>query len=128
MLAGQLRHLLSLSHYYCLYYLILLIFLEILQVVLNLGNLQNSHDGRISCLGMSSDGSALCTGSWDKNLKVRTLEKDRFHMIASSVLLNFYVLDTDSSTVTEVLEYRVVKSLLDIDNEYWIEIPAILCS
>jgi len=40
------------------------------EVVLNLGNLQNSHDGRISCLGMSSDGSALCTGSWDKNLKI----------------------------------------------------------
>lgn len=70
---------LSVSRYYCLYYLLLLIFVEILQVVLNLGNLQNSHDGRISCLGMSSDGSALCTGSWDKNLKVRTLKKDRFH-------------------------------------------------
>lgn len=69
---------LSVSHY-CLYYLLLLIFVEILQVVLNLGNLQNSHDGRISCLGMSSDGSALCTGSWDKNLKVRTLKKDHFH-------------------------------------------------
>ncbi|TVT98548.1 hypothetical protein EJB05_56161 [Eragrostis curvula] len=40
------------------------------EVVLNLGNLQNSHDGRISCLGLSSDGSALCTGSWDKNLKI----------------------------------------------------------
>lgn len=40
------------------------------QVVLNLGTLQNSHEGRISCLGLSSDGSALCTGSWDKNLKV----------------------------------------------------------
>ncbi|RZR90217.1 hypothetical protein BHM03_00018064 [Ensete ventricosum] len=40
------------------------------KVVLNLGELQNSHEGRISCLGLSSDGSALCTGSWDKNLKV----------------------------------------------------------
>ncbi|GJN23793.1 hypothetical protein PR202_gb11472 [Eleusine coracana subsp. coracana] len=40
------------------------------QVVLNLGNLQDSHGSRISCLGLSSDGSALCTGSWDKNLKV----------------------------------------------------------
>ncbi|KAF2940587.1 hypothetical protein DAI22_03g283700 [Oryza sativa Japonica Group] len=40
------------------------------EVVLNLGNLQNSHEGRINCLGLSSDGSALCTGSWDKNLKI----------------------------------------------------------
>ncbi|KAG5526622.1 hypothetical protein RHGRI_032779 [Rhododendron griersonianum] len=39
------------------------------KVVLNLGSLQNSHEGRISCLGLSSDGSALCTGSWDTNLK-----------------------------------------------------------
>ncbi|CAL9102293.1 unnamed protein product, partial [Musa textilis] len=40
------------------------------EVVVNLGKLQNSHEGRISCLGLSADGSALCTGSWDKNLKV----------------------------------------------------------
>lgn len=40
------------------------------QVVLNLGSLQNSHDGRVSCLGLSADGSALCTGSWDRNLKI----------------------------------------------------------
>ena len=39
-------------------------------MVLNLGSLQNSHEGRISCLGLSADGSALCTGSWDTNLKV----------------------------------------------------------
>lgn len=40
------------------------------EVVLNLGTLQNSHEGRISCLGLSTDGSALCTGSYDKNLKI----------------------------------------------------------
>ncbi|KAF9620345.1 hypothetical protein IFM89_011080 [Coptis chinensis] len=40
------------------------------EVVLNLGSLQNSHDERVSCLGMSADGSALCTGSWDRNLKI----------------------------------------------------------
>lgn len=39
-------------------------------MVLDLGSLQNSHEGRISCLGLSADGSALCTGSWDTNLKV----------------------------------------------------------
>ncbi|XP_047311943.1 guanine nucleotide-binding protein subunit beta-like [Impatiens glandulifera] len=40
------------------------------QVVLNLGSLQSSHQNRISCLGLSADGSALCTGSWDTNLKI----------------------------------------------------------
>ncbi|KAJ6368653.1 hypothetical protein OIU78_001098 [Salix suchowensis] len=40
------------------------------EVVLNLGSLQNSHEGRISCLGLSADGSALCTGSSDTNLKI----------------------------------------------------------
>ena len=28
------------------------------------------HDNRVSCLGVSSDGMALCTGSWDGSLKV----------------------------------------------------------
>lgn len=40
------------------------------KVVLNLGSLQTSHDGRISCLGLSADGSALCTGSYDSTLKI----------------------------------------------------------
>ncbi|GFY95102.1 GTP binding protein beta 1 [Actinidia rufa] len=43
------------------------------EVVLNLGSLQNSHEARISCLGLSADGSALCTGSWDTNLKASGL-------------------------------------------------------
>ena len=29
------------------------------------------HDNRISCLGISGDGIALATGSWDSLLKVR---------------------------------------------------------
>uniref|UniRef100_A0A7S2DHL8 Guanine nucleotide-binding protein subunit beta-like protein n=1 Tax=Haptolina brevifila TaxID=156173 RepID=A0A7S2DHL8_9EUKA len=28
------------------------------------------HDNRVSCLGISKDGSALCTGSWDSFLKI----------------------------------------------------------
>jgi WD40 repeat protein len=28
------------------------------------------HDNRVSCLGVSSDGMALCTGSWDSLLRV----------------------------------------------------------
>ncbi|CDS03869.1 Putative Guanine nucleotide-binding proteinFT subunit beta [Lichtheimia ramosa] len=30
----------------------------------------NAHENRVSCLGVSSDGMALCTGSWDHLLKV----------------------------------------------------------
>nr|KJB79197.1 hypothetical protein B456_013G037500 [Gossypium raimondii] len=40
------------------------------RVVLNLGSVKNSHENRISCLGLSADGSSLCTGSWDTNLKI----------------------------------------------------------
>jgi len=29
----------------------------------------SGHDNRVSCLGVSSDGMALCTGSWDSFLK-----------------------------------------------------------
>jgi len=28
------------------------------------------HENRVSCLGVSTDGMALCTGSWDSTLKV----------------------------------------------------------
>ena len=28
------------------------------------------HDNRVSCLGCSHDGMALCTGSWDSFLKL----------------------------------------------------------
>jgi guanine nucleotide-binding protein G(I)/G(S)/G(T) subunit beta-1 len=30
----------------------------------------SGHDNRVSCLGVSSDGEALCTGSWDTLLKI----------------------------------------------------------
>jgi guanine nucleotide-binding protein G(I)/G(S)/G(T) subunit beta-1 len=28
------------------------------------------HENRVSCLGVSNDGMALCTGSWDSYLKI----------------------------------------------------------
>ena len=31
------------------------------------------HENRVSCLGVSADGMALCTGSWDSTLRVSTL-------------------------------------------------------
>jgi len=30
----------------------------------------NDHETRVSCLQVSPDGNALCTGSWDHNLKI----------------------------------------------------------
>ena len=44
--------------------------LFLFQVVGNLKTLENAHNARISCLGVADDGSAVCTGSWDRNLKV----------------------------------------------------------
>ena len=35
--------------------------------------LNQAHDSHVSCIGVSPDGAALCTGSWDFNLKVRKL-------------------------------------------------------
>ena len=29
-----------------------------------------NHENRVSCLGMNPDGNALCTGSWDTQLKI----------------------------------------------------------
>ncbi len=31
------------------------------------------HENRVSCLGVSTDGMALCTGSWDSTLRVSNL-------------------------------------------------------
>jgi len=28
------------------------------------------HDNRVSCLGVTDDGMAVCTGSWDSFLKI----------------------------------------------------------
>eukprot|EP00003_Mantamonas_plastica_P021960 TRINITY_DN363_c0_g1_i2.p1 TRINITY_DN363_c0_g1~~TRINITY_DN363_c0_g1_i2.p1 ORF type:complete len:394 (+),score=91.14 TRINITY_DN363_c0_g1_i2:643-1824(+) len=28
------------------------------------------HDNKVSCLGVTTDGTALCTGSWDKHMKI----------------------------------------------------------
>ena len=35
------------------------------------------HENRVSCLGVSADGMALCTGSWDSTLRVRALRRKR---------------------------------------------------
>jgi len=35
-----------------------------------LSTLNPPHENRVSCLGVTSDGRALCTGSWDTTLKI----------------------------------------------------------
>lgn len=37
---------------------------------LTLDNNTQGHENRVSCLGVSKDGKALCTGSWDTFLKI----------------------------------------------------------
>lgn len=32
--------------------------------------LHQAHDGHVSCIGVSPNGDALCTGSWDSNVKI----------------------------------------------------------
>lgn len=29
-----------------------------------------AHENRVSCIGVSTDGMGLCTGSWDSMLKI----------------------------------------------------------
>lgn len=43
------------------------------------------HENRVSCLGVSSDGMALCTGSWDSTLKVSLQLQD-----VEYVLINWF--------------------------------------
>jgi guanine nucleotide-binding protein G(I)/G(S)/G(T) subunit beta-1 len=44
-----------------------------------------AHENRVSCLGVSSDGMALCTGSWDSMLKVI-----EFHLGMGLEVYNFF--------------------------------------
>jgi hypothetical protein len=49
------------------------------------------HSSRVSCLGMASDGSALCTGSWDTSLKVSVLfqRTKSFTVFSNSISVTF---------------------------------------
>jgi hypothetical protein len=49
------------------------------------------HSSRVSCLGMASDGSALCTGSWDTSLKVSMLfqRTKSFTVFSNSISVTF---------------------------------------
>jgi len=37
---------------------------------LSISNQLSGHENRVSCLGVTLDGKALCTGSWDTSLKI----------------------------------------------------------
>eukprot|EP00250_Pteridium_aquilinum_P016859 c23328_g4_i1 orf=224-1360(-) len=47
------------------------------EVVGNLKSLPNAHTSTVSCLGLASDGSALCTASWDRTLKIWAINGNR---------------------------------------------------
>lgn len=38
------------------------------------------HENRVSCLGVSTDGMALCTGSWDSTLRVRLTISSKYNV------------------------------------------------
>jgi WD40 repeat protein len=57
------------------------------------------HDNRVSCLGVSSDGMALCTGSWDSFLKVLS-----------------YIYQQRVSAVFLMLLWSIIRSGLKHDN------------
>lgn len=48
------------------------------------------HENRVSCLGVSPDGMALCTGSWDKLLRVRSAIYSTLLCFASARLFFFF--------------------------------------
>lgn len=65
------------------------------------------HDNRVSCLGVSSDGMALCTGSWDSFLKVLS-----------------YVYQLRVSAVFLMLLWSIIRSGLKHDNtepNWWLQ-------
>lgn len=39
------------------------------------------HENRVSCLGVSADGMALCTGSWDSTLRVCIFLMSSYQML-----------------------------------------------
>lgn len=45
------------------------------------------HENRVSCLGVSTDGMALCTGSWDSTLRVSLICWTRRYSHANLCLL-----------------------------------------
>ena len=51
------------------------------------------NENRVSCLGVSSDGMALCTGSWDSTLKVRSWLSECLIHTNASFLIGLGVVD-----------------------------------
>jgi hypothetical protein len=57
----------------------------------------SGHDNRISCLGVSGDGIALCTGSWDSLLKASIIA----HLLGIMADPLGMVLDLDKPLVSK---------------------------
>ena len=54
-------------------------------------NVLYGHENRVSCVRMSPDGTALCTGSWDTTLRVRIFD-DLNHIKKKLLKKNFFLL------------------------------------
>ena len=68
----------------------------------------DGHDNRVSCLGISADGMALCTGSWDSVLKVCYIWKDYNDLFQGG--LTFLSIHADlglSATLSPVWQFGV---------------------
>jgi guanine nucleotide-binding protein G(I)/G(S)/G(T) subunit beta-1 len=41
----------------------------------------SGHENRVSCLGVSADGMALASGSWDNSLKVKLVSASKVNLL-----------------------------------------------
>ncbi len=70
------------------------------------------HDNRVSCLGVSSDGMALCTGSWDSCLKVYIVEEDNFSNCINTYSCCWFLIKQNLSCF--ILNYRFGHKSLEL--------------
>ena len=60
-----------LSHIFLTFLCVLLsIFVDLVFIMTYFAGVLAGHDNRVSCLGVTEDGMAVCTGSWDSFLKI----------------------------------------------------------
>jgi guanine nucleotide-binding protein G(I)/G(S)/G(T) subunit beta-1 len=74
--------------------------------------LQTPHENRVSCLSVNGMGDALCTGSWDTNLKVRDSLLFRF-LFTCPLLSHFLTLSNkiDLGIISTLYRYLRMESM-----------------
>jgi hypothetical protein len=78
------------------------------------------HENRVSCLGVSADGMALCTGSWDSTLKVRLSS-----FLCEIKLMGGLGLGINAEKISAHHLFLVLSSLLGLYHHHIF--PSILC-